>query len=146
MKSVLLILLTMGVCLIGPASVRALQQAAPAQVQACKTDEGIVVSIKQDLADTVTAVKKESLDDFQKDFHQQACMSKISICLQTVQDLLSCLDKAAHDPGPAANECKTKEAAYGKFKAALQQDLAELKAAKDSKTAKNDIEKFDFTH
>lgn len=145
MKVVLSIIVTAGLCLMGAASGQALQQPSPAQEQACKTDEGIVISIKQDLADTVASVKKESLDDFQKDFHQQACTSKLSICLETVQELLSCLDKAAKDPGSGANTSKAKQETYEKLKAALQQDLAELKAAKDSKTAKDDIEKFDFS-
>jgi hypothetical protein len=148
MKAVFLINIMAGMCLVAPAFGRGFQQAAPSQEQPCKTDEGITVSIKQDLADTVNTIKKESLDDFQKEFHQQACMSKLSICLETVQELLNCLDKAAHNPGTSkadADACKAKEATYGKLKASLQQDLAELKAAKNPKTAKDDIEKFDFS-
>jgi hypothetical protein len=148
MKAVFLIILTAGISLRAAASGRGFQQPSPAQGEPCKTDEGIAVSIKQDLADTVNTIKKESLDDFEKQFHQQACMSKLSICLETVQELLSCLDKAAHDPATGkadASACNAREATYGKLKATLQQDIAELKAAKDPKTAKDDIEKFDFS-
>jgi hypothetical protein len=149
MKRVFLVMLTTGIWLMAPASGRGFQQPLPSQEQPCKTNEGIAVSIKQDLADTVNAIKKESLDDFEKKFHQQACLSKLSICLDTVQELLSCLDKAAHDPATSkadAAACKAKTAAYGKLKTTLEQDLAELKAAKDPKTAKDDIEKFDFSN
>jgi hypothetical protein len=149
MKSVLLILFTIGVCLVGPGGAPAFQEAQPAPQQPCKTEEAIVSSIKQDVVDRVGTVKKESLDDFQKGYHQQACMSKLSICLQTVQELLSCLDKAVHDPATVktdASTCKAKQAAYEKLKTALQQDLAALKSAKDAKAAKDAIEKFDFSH
>jgi hypothetical protein len=149
MKRVSFIVLALALWLSKPTFVQAFQGQSPTQVQACKTEEAIVLSIKQDLADTVSMVKKETLDDFQKSFHQQACTSKLSICLQTVQDLLTCLDKAIHDPGSAkadVNTSKAKQATYSKLKAALQEDIAELKATKDPKTAKDDIEKFDFSH
>jgi hypothetical protein len=116
---------------------------------ACVAEESVAAAIKSDLADTVDTVKKESLDDFERQFHQQACMSKLSICLSSVNELLDCLDKTAHDAGASkqqADTCKAKESAYTKLKSALQQDIAELKAAKDSKTAKAEIEQFDFTH
>jgi hypothetical protein len=148
MKAGFLIGVMVGVLLNMSTSGRGFQQTPSPQEQPCQTDEGIAVGIKQDLADTVNRIKKESLDDFQKEYHEQACMSKLSICLETVDELLNCLDKAAHNPGisqAAAKACSAKEAAYGKLKATLQQDIAELKAAKTPKAAKDDIEKFDFS-
>jgi hypothetical protein len=148
MKRVFLVTLAAGTWLTVMASGLGFQQTSQSPEQPCKTEEGIAVSIKQDLADTVNTIKKESLNDFEKNFHQQACMSKLSICLETVQELLNCLDKSVHDPGTSkadASACQAKEATYGQLKASLQQDITELKAAKDAKTAKDDIEKFDFS-
>lgn len=150
MKSVLLVMLAIALPLsAGTVSIAAFQDQSAPQAEACKTDEGIVTSVVQDLSGTVTTIKKESLDDFEKQFHQQACMSKLSICLEMVQELVNCLGKAAHDSGAAkaqVDACKAKQESYGKLKAVLQQDLDELKAVKDPKTAKADIEKFDFSH
>jgi hypothetical protein len=149
MNIVALTATAVALCLAGAASGLALQGQSQAPGEACSTDEAIVLSIKEDLADTVGTVSKESLDAFQKAFHEQACVSKLSICLDSVQSLLTCLGKAVHDSGTAKadlNACKAKQAAYRNLKSVLQQDIAELRAAKDPKTAKDDIEKFNFSH
>ncbi len=117
--------------------------------QACKDPESVVTNVQQDLVDTVSTVKKESLSDFDAKFHQQATESKLSICLDTVNDLLSCLDKASHDTTATKAQLdaiKAKQAAYTKLKATLQEDNDSLKAAKDDKTAKAEIEQYDFGH
>src|SRR5487761_1404583 len=66
--------------------------------QTCQDEEGTVTAVKQDLIQMAGTIQKESLDDFQKHFHQQSFTSRLSIALETVGDLLGCLDKANHDP------------------------------------------------
>lgn len=119
----------------------------PLLAQACKDPESVVTNIQQDLVETVTTVRKESLSDFDAKFHQQATESKLSISLDTVNDLLSCLDKASHDTTATKAQLdaiKAKQETYTKLKTTLQQDSDSLKAAKDDKTAKAEIEKFNF--
>jgi hypothetical protein len=151
MRRTVVVVITLGVCLLACVCLPAFQGQSQSQSQApaCVAEESVVVAIKADLADTVSTIKKESLDNFEKQFHQQACMSKLSICLSSVDELVGCLDKATHDAGAGKQQiatCKAKEDTYTKLKSALQQDIAQLKAAKDPKTAKSDIEQFDFTH
>ncbi|MGH9326499.1 MAG: hypothetical protein ACRD2B_07420 [Terriglobia bacterium] len=119
----------------------------PLLAQACKDPETVVTNIQQDLAGTVTSVRKESLGDFDAKFHQQATESKLAISVDTVNDVLSCLAKASHDTTVTKAELdviKTKQATYSKLKTTLQQYSSSLKAAKDDKTAKAEIEKFNF--
>lgn len=116
--------------------------------QACKNPETVVTNVEQDLTGTVNTVRKETLQDFDRQFHQQATESKLSICLDTVTDVLTCLDKASHDATatPAQQSAvKAEEAKYTKLKDSLQQDSASLKSAKDDKSAKAEIEKFNFS-
>lgn|SRR5487761_34566 len=118
------------------------------QAQTCQEEEGAVTAVKQDLTGMVGIVQKEDLADFQKHFHQQSFASRLSICLQTVGDLLDCLDKAGHDPAAAKAQLdavKAKQAAYQKLQTELQNESQSLKSAKNAKTAKAEIEKFGFT-
>ncbi|HLI30454.1 MAG TPA: hypothetical protein VKV79_05060 [Terriglobia bacterium] len=118
------------------------------RAQTCQEEEGAVTAVKQDLTGMVGTIQKESLDDFQKHFHQQAFASRLSICLQTISDLLGCLDKASHDPAATKAQMdaiKAKQAAYQKLQTDLQDDSQLLKSAKNAKTAKSQIEKFVFT-
>jgi|GEM_PF-492918 Na+/phosphate symporter len=149
MNKIVRLALLLQVCLLETFSLMAFQSQAQPQVEACKDQETVVATVKQDILDTVSTVKKESLDDFERQFHQQASMSKLSICLETINDLLSCLDKASHDPQTPKDQLdsiKSKQAAYQKLKTLVQHDIDSLKAAKDSKTAKAEIEKYDFAH
>lgn len=137
-----------GACLLAAIPLAAFQSAAPATPESCKDPEAVVTAVQQDLAATVNTVKKESLDDFEREFHQQASMSKLSIYLQTVGDVLSCFEKASQDPQVSQSqrdEIQRKQSAYKKLQTTAQADLQDLKTAKEPKAAKADVEKFDFT-
>lgn len=138
-----------GACLLTAVSLAAFQSAAPGVTESCKDPEAVVTAVQQDLAETVNTVKKESLDDFVGKFHQQASMSKLSIYLQTVGDVLSCFEKSSHDPQTnksQQDEIQRKQSAYKKLQTTAQADLQALKTSKEPKDAKADIEKFDFSH
>ena len=113
--------------------------------QTCSDDEGMVKSYVQSIADLVGTVKKESLSDFEKDYHQQSCLSRLNLSLGIVNSLIDCLNKAAKDPATTQEQIaavKSKLEKYAKLKSVLEQDRDTLKAAKDTKTAKSIIEKF----
>ncbi|MGH9359975.1 MAG: hypothetical protein ACRD1O_12495 [Terriglobia bacterium] len=118
-----------------------------ARAQACQEEEGAVTAVKQDLTGLVGTVQKEDLTDFQKHFHQQTFASRLSICLQTVGDLLGCLDKAGHDPAATKAQLaalEKKQAVYQKLQTGLQNEVQSFKSAKNAKTAKAEIGKFAF--
>lgn len=113
--------------------------------QTCNDDEGMVKSYVQSLSDLVGAVKKESLPDFQRDYHEQSCLTRLTLSLGIVNSLIDCLTKAAKDPAATQQQAaavKSKLDNYVKLKSLLEQDQNALKAAKDPKTAKTVIEKF----
>lgn len=113
--------------------------------QTCSDDEGMVKSYVQSLTDLVSTVKKESLDDFQRDYHGQSCLTRLTLSLGIVNSLIDCLNKAAKDPAATPAQLaaiKAQLASYTQLKTALERDRSALKAAKDTKTAKSIIEKF----
>ncbi|TAM84732.1 MAG: hypothetical protein EPN47_01055 [Acidobacteria bacterium] len=113
--------------------------------QTCSDDEGMVQSYVQGIADLVGTVKKESLSDFANDYHQQSCLTRLTLSLGIVDSLVDCLNKAAKDPAATQEQVATakgKLEKYTKLKSTLEQDHDSLKAAKDAKTAKSIIEKF----
>lgn len=115
--------------------------------QACKDEESMVDYYKKDLAELVGTVKKESLPDFQKAYHQRSSLTKLTLYGNTVGGLLSCLDKAAQDPTATKEQVdadKAKRETYAKLKDKIQQDHNALKTTEASKDAKALIEKFDF--
>lgn len=115
-------------------------QAAPA----CQDDEEMAKSTLKDLADLVAAVKKESLGDFEKSYHQKSFVSKSSFGLTVVTGLVSCLDKAAQDSKDQAAAYKTKSETYAKLKTRIEQTRNGVKSA-DQKDAKSEIEKLDVS-
>ncbi|MGH9434556.1 MAG: hypothetical protein ACRD06_00995 [Terriglobia bacterium] len=121
------------------------QTAPPAK--ACQDLVAVVSSVQKDLSGTIATVKKESLNDFVRQFHQQVVGSRMSTCLVMTNQLLECLDKAAKDPATPKTQMdsiKASQDTYTKLKNALQQAAQTLKGAKDSKTAKSDVESFAF--
>jgi hypothetical protein len=120
----------------------------PLYSQTCNDNEAMVKSYETTLADLVSAVKKESLSDFQKDYHQQSCLTDLNLSLTVVDPLLECLDKEAKDSAATKEQvdaAKSKEQAYAKLKSMLGHDRDALKAAKDPKAAKAIIEKITIT-
>lgn len=101
------------------------------------------------VTDLVEAVKKESLQDFQKAYHQKSCLSKLTFCVSAVSGLVSCLEKAAEDTLATKQQVadyKAKRERYSKLQDRITQDRNALKATEVAKEAKVLIEKLDLTH
>lgn len=115
------------------------------QAQTCSDDEGMVQSYIQTIDDLVGTVKKETLSDFEKDYHQRSCLTRLTLALGIVNSAIDCLGKAAKDPAATQEQiaaAKGKLEKYMKLKSAMEQARDTLKAAKDAKGAKSLIEKF----
>jgi hypothetical protein len=116
--------------------------------QVCKDEEGMVTEYKKTVADLVETVKKESLMDFQKAFHQRSVLSKMTFFGSVVDGMINCLQKRANDPATLkadSDAAKGKIDAYTKLKDTIKADRDALKAAQSGKEAKALIEKFAFT-
>lgn len=138
-RKVALLLVLGSVCLILPRG---------AVAQACQDDESMVTANTKDLSDSVAAVRKESLDEFVKDFHQKSISFKLSLSSGMVEEVVDCFNKAAKDTTATKEQTdayKAKSAAYAKLKAKIDQGVKGLKAATDPKQAKALIEKLDFS-
>lgn len=113
--------------------------------QTCNDDVAMVKSYEKTLADLVSTVRKENLSDFQTRYHQQSCVTDLSLSLDIIDACIDCFSKQGKDPSATkeqADAAKNQTQAYAKLKSMLEQDLDSLKAAKDPKTAKAIIEKF----
>lgn len=116
--------------------------------QTCSDDEGMVKSYVQGINSLVGTVQKESLSDFEKDYHQQSCLSRLNLSIGIVNSLIDCLNKAAKDPAETPAQVaaiKSELQNYAKLESALEQDRDSLKAAKNSQAAKSIIEKIALT-
>jgi uncharacterized protein YaiL (DUF2058 family) len=105
--------------------------------------------IRQTLVELVDTIKKESITDFQKAYHQKSCLNKLTFSLVAVNGLLSCLDKATQDTTADKEDLdayKAKREALAKRKERLERDQKALKGAADAKEAKALIEKFDLSN
>jgi hypothetical protein len=115
--------------------------------QACKDEESMATEYKKDLADRVASVRKESLPDFEKAFHQKSTLTKLTLYGNIADTVMECLNKAAQDattPKEEAETLKAKQATYAKLKEKIQHDREALKAAEVPKDAKDLIAKFDL--
>jgi hypothetical protein len=132
---------------LGSASVLALGS-PQLSAQVCADEEGMVNYYKKDVADLVATVKKESIQDFERAFHQKVMTTHLTFFGGTVDGLLNCLQKRANDsttPKEDAEAAKGKIDAYNKLKDKIKADRDALKAAQTGKDAKALIEKFAFT-
>lgn len=119
------------------------------EAQECDDDEAMVESYRKDLSDLVDTTRKESLEQFEKAFHQRTCLTKLSLSLSLVKELESCLDKAAQDPAATKEQTdanKAKLEKYAKLQGKIEQDQKDLKAAQEPKDAKTVIGKFDLSN
>ena len=121
----------------------------PAQLsaQVCKDDEGMVADYRKTVTDLVETVKKESLLDFERAFHQKNITTKLTLFGSTVDGLINCLQKRANDPTTLkedADAAKVKIETYNKLKDKIKQDRDAVKAAQSGKEAKALIEKFAY--
>jgi uncharacterized hydantoinase/oxoprolinase family protein len=115
--------------------------------QACQDDEEMSKSMLKDVTDLVGTVKKESLGDFEKAYHQKSYVSKAGFSLTVLTGLIGCLDKAAQDPTATkeqADAYKAKRDGYAKLKEKIEQSRSAVKSA-EQKDAKTLIEKTDFS-
>ncbi len=122
---------------------------APQQLaaQACKDEESMVTDYKKDMADLLGTVRKESLTDFEKAYHQKSSAAKLTFYGSIVDSLVACLDKAGQDPATPkeqVDELKAKQETYAKLKVTIRHDRDELKGIEDPKNAKALIAKFDL--
>ena len=103
---------------------------------------------KKAVADLVETAKKESLQDFEKKYHQKSATSKLSMLSGFTEGLLNCLRDRAKDPATPkedAEAAKAKIEVYSKLKDQVKRDQEALKAAQTEKEAKALVEKFAFT-
>ncbi len=116
--------------------------------QTCQDDEAMVENYRKDLMELVDKTRKESLEDFQKAFHQKICLTKLTLSLGLTQELVDCLDKATQDPTASkeqTDQYKAKRESYAKLHDKIEQDHKTLKGAEAPKDAKALMAKFDFS-
>ena len=117
--------------------------------QVCQDDQAMVADSYKAMTDLVEVVKKESLAQFQGDFHKKIATSKLTMYATFVDGLISCLQENASDPATLkadADASKAKIDTYNKLKDTIKHDRDALKAARSDKDAKALIEKFAFTN
>jgi len=115
--------------------------------QVCKDEEGMVADYKKAVTDMVETVKKESLLDFEKAFHQKNVTNKLTFFASIVDGCISCLQKRASDPTTTkedADTAKGKVDAYSKLRDKIKQNRDAVKAAQTGKEAKALIEKIAY--
>src|SRR5256885_17198345 len=61
--------------------------------QACQDDEEMSKTTLKDVTDLVGTIRKESLGDFEKAYHQKSYICKAGFSLTVLAGLDSCLDK-----------------------------------------------------
>jgi hypothetical protein len=116
--------------------------------QGCKDEEGMVADDKKAVTDMVETVKKESLQDFEKTFHQKSVANKLTFFGSMVDGYISCLQKLASDPATPkedADAARGKIDAYSKLKEKIKQDRDAVKGARTGKEAKAHIEKIAYS-
>jgi hypothetical protein len=142
MKATFGIGLTLATVLVGARSPQ------PLFAQACKDEQAMVDESRQGLATTVDSVKKESLESFEKAFHQKTCLTKLTLCLNVMDEVINCLDKASQDAAATKEQAasyKAQKESLAKLKDRLTQYKSQLKTTDTPKDAKALIEKFDVT-
>ena len=119
----------------------------PLLAQACQDDEDMTKTTLKDMIGLVGTVKKESLGDFEKSYHQKTFVSKAGFGVTVVGGLVDCLDKAAQDSTAAKEQVeayKAKRDGYAKLKGRIEQSRSTVKSA-EQKDAKTQIEKLDLS-
>ena len=115
--------------------------------QVCKDEESMVADSKKAVTDMVETVKKESLPDFEKAYHQKNVTNKLTFFGSVVDGYISCLQKHAGDPTTPkedADAAKGKIDAYSTLKEKIKRDRDAVKAAQTGKEAKALIEKIAY--
>ena len=140
----------LGIAFLVVVSLAALTDRRTLWGQSCDDDEAMVRDYQKSLTELIDTVKKESLADFERSYHQKVCMTKLTFCLTTIDGLLDCLEKTSQDPATPKDQAEAataKRESYAKLRSKMQDAKTALKATADnSKNAKALIEKFDFSN
>jgi hypothetical protein len=110
-----------------------------AAAQACKDEQSIWQDSKKSVVELVATIRRESVADFERSYHQKTVVSRLNFFSSTLQELLTCLDKTAQDPASSketVEACKAQHETYAKLKEQADRDIDALKAQTDSKEAK----------
>ena len=78
-----------------------------ARAQACEENESMVEAYRNNLSELVDTTRKESLEEFEKAFHQKSCLTKLSLSIGLVDELVNCLDKAGQDSTASKEQSET---------------------------------------
>lgn len=116
--------------------------------QQCQDEEGIAKDYLKDLNDAVETARKESLNDFEKGYHQKSTLTKLGLALGMVNEVVDCLDKASQDSTASKEQVdayKAQHETYSKLAEKMGTDQKALKGAGDPKAGKAIIEKFDYS-
>jgi hypothetical protein len=119
----------------------------PVFAQACKDEVSMVEGSKQALVELTEAVKRESLQDFERLNHQKSAVNKLTLHNSMLEELVSCLKKAAQDTTAskeAVEAARAQHDASAKLLEKIQREQGAIKDAKASKDAKALIEKLDL--
>ncbi|MGO8817537.1 MAG: hypothetical protein ACLQVG_23065 [Terriglobia bacterium] len=117
-----------------------------AAAQVCKDEESMVDESKKSLAEIITAVKQESVANFEKSYHQKNVVNKLSFLGISLDGLIACDEKTEQDSSAtkeAVDAAKAEHETYSKLKEKLQHDHDTLKALAAPKDAKQFVEKLD---
>jgi len=107
----------------------------------------MVTDYKKTVTDMVETVKKESLPDFEKAYHQKNLTNKLTFFGSMVDGYIGCLQKQAGDPATPkedADAAKGKIGAYSTLMDKIKRDRDAVKAAQTGKEAKALIEKISY--
>jgi hypothetical protein len=121
----------------------------PVIAQVCKDEEAMVGNYQKSVGDLVQTVKKESLTDFERAYHQRGGVTKLSLWLNVLDGLESCLTNASQETTTTKEQAdgyKAKLEAITTLKVKIQHDRDELKAAAAAKDAKAVVEKIDYAN
>ena len=136
---------TIAIVFLGGVFWASLLSPRPLFAQACQGDEAVTDAYQKSLVELVGKVQKESLEEFERAYHQQACLTTLTLCYTAANGAVSCLEKAAKDPTATKGQVeadKAKRDAYAKLRDEVDQDRDALKAAKAPEDAKALIAKF----
>jgi hypothetical protein len=115
--------------------------------QGCKDEAEMVADYQKSLTELVETVKKESVQEFERAFHQKTVTTKLTLFGSMVDGYIGCLQKRAADPAVPKEDvdaAKAKIDAYSKLKDKIKQDRDAIKAAQSGAQAKGLVEKIAY--
>lgn len=116
--------------------------------QACKDEQDMVDNYQKDLVASITEVKNESQQDFEKKYHQKCILTNLTLFSGILGDATDCLTKAETDATATKDQVaayKAKHDSLAKVKGKVDESAKGLKAETDSRKAKEIIQKIEFS-